>query len=119
MKFGIAFANAGLFSDGPAAAACARAIEGAGFESVWTVEHVLVPVDYQSVYPYAPSGRMPGGGEVDIRCDFALICVGAVSHESGYSTSNLGEAAMMQLLPLTMGTSRRGSAKPIIGPPMM
>jgi DeoR/GlpR family transcriptional regulator of sugar metabolism len=38
---------------------------------------------------------MPGGGEVDIRCDFALICVGAVSQESGYSTSNLGEAAMM------------------------
>jgi DeoR family transcriptional regulator, fructose operon transcriptional repressor len=38
---------------------------------------------------------MPGGREVDIRCDIALICVGAVAHESGYSTSNLGEAAMM------------------------
>lgn len=38
---------------------------------------------------------MPSRGEVDIRCDIALICVGAVSHESGYSTSNLGEAAMM------------------------
>jgi DeoR family transcriptional regulator, fructose operon transcriptional repressor len=36
-----------------------------------------------------------GSGEVDIRCDFALICVGAVSVENGYSTSNLGEAAMM------------------------
>ena len=66
MKFGIAFANAGLFSDGPTAAACAQAIEGAGFESVWTVEHVLVPVDYESVYPYAKGGKMPGGGEVDI-----------------------------------------------------
>lgn len=38
---------------------------------------------------------LPGGREIDIRCDFALICVGAVAHESGYSTSNLGEAAMM------------------------
>jgi DeoR/GlpR family transcriptional regulator of sugar metabolism len=38
---------------------------------------------------------MPGGREVDIQCDIAVICVGAVSHESGYSTSNLGEAAMM------------------------
>lgn len=37
----------------------------------------------------------PGGGEVDIRCDFALICVGAVAIESGYSISNLGEAVMM------------------------
>jgi DeoR/GlpR family transcriptional regulator of sugar metabolism len=35
------------------------------------------------------------GGEVDIRCDLALIAVGAVSAEGGYSTSNLGEAAMM------------------------
>ena len=35
-----------------------------------------------------------GGGEVDIRCDFALVAVGAVD-ESGYSTTNLGDAAMM------------------------
>jgi DeoR family transcriptional regulator, fructose operon transcriptional repressor len=38
---------------------------------------------------------MAGRLDVDIRCDLALICVGAVSQESGYSTSNLGEAAMM------------------------
>ncbi|WP_226532167.1 DeoR/GlpR family DNA-binding transcription regulator [Microbacterium paraoxydans] len=36
----------------------------------------------------------PGGPEVDIRCDLALIAVGAVD-EAGYSTSNLGDAAMM------------------------
>ena len=36
----------------------------------------------------------PGGADVDIRCDLALIAVGAVD-ESGYSTSNLGDAAMM------------------------
>ncbi len=35
------------------------------------------------------------GGDIDIRCDLAMICVGAVAHDSGYSTSNLGEAAMM------------------------
>jgi DeoR/GlpR family transcriptional regulator of sugar metabolism len=38
---------------------------------------------------------MAGGGDVNIRCDIALICVGAVSQDSGYTTSNLGEAAMM------------------------
>ncbi|MDN3312042.1 DeoR/GlpR family DNA-binding transcription regulator [Microbacterium oryzae] len=32
--------------------------------------------------------------DVDIRCDLALIAVGAV-HESGYSTTNLGDATMM------------------------
>lgn len=36
----------------------------------------------------------PGGPEVDIRCDLALIAVGAVD-EAGYSASNLGDAAMM------------------------
>ena len=35
-----------------------------------------------------------GGDEVDIQCDIALIAVGAVS-ETGYSTSNLGDASMM------------------------
>lgn len=36
-----------------------------------------------------------GSAEMDIRCDLALIAVGAVSSTSGYSTSNLGDAAMM------------------------
>ncbi|MBB2976943.1 DeoR family fructose operon transcriptional repressor [Microbacterium endophyticum] len=35
-----------------------------------------------------------GGPEVDIRCDLALVAVGAID-ESGFSTSNLGDAAMM------------------------
>lgn len=35
-----------------------------------------------------------GGPEVDIRFDLALIAVGAVA-ESGYSTTNLGDAGMM------------------------
>lgn len=38
---------------------------------------------------------MAGRPEVDIRVDLALVCVGAVSQDTGYSTSNLGEAAMM------------------------
>jgi DeoR/GlpR family transcriptional regulator of sugar metabolism len=36
------------------------------------------------------------GNEVDIQCDLALIGVGAVAAGAGYSTSNLGEAAMMR-----------------------
>lgn len=40
--------------------------------------------------------RVAGGFELDLRCDLALIGVGAVSVDAGYSTSNLGEAAMMR-----------------------
>jgi DeoR family fructose operon transcriptional repressor len=42
------------------------------------------------------SFRANGGAELDISCDLALIGVGAVSADAGYTTSNLAEAAMMQ-----------------------
>lgn len=41
----------------------ARGAEQAGFESLWTVEHVVVPQGYESAYPYNRSGRMAGGAE--------------------------------------------------------
>jgi probable F420-dependent oxidoreductase len=66
MKFGIAFANIGPFAHGPAAAEMAVAAEEAGFESLWTVEHVVVPSGYRSEYPYDASGKMPGGEDFDI-----------------------------------------------------
>ena len=53
------FANVGAFATAEGARAMGRAAEGAGFESVWPVEHVLVPQGYESEYPYDPSGRMP------------------------------------------------------------
>jgi len=34
-------------------------VEELGFESIWPVEHVVMPADYASRYPYDPSGRMP------------------------------------------------------------
>jgi len=44
----------------------ARAAEAAGFESLLTVEHVVWPTEYTSVYPYSPSGRLPGGPDTDL-----------------------------------------------------
>ena len=37
----------------------ARHAEACGFESVVLVEHAVVVSDYESVYPYAKSGKMP------------------------------------------------------------
>lgn len=42
------------------------AAEAAGFESVWTVEHVLYPEGYESTYPYSPTGKMPGTADSPI-----------------------------------------------------
>jgi probable F420-dependent oxidoreductase len=66
MKFGIAFANTGPFVTPEGATAIAQAAEQSGFESVWTVEHVVVPREYASTYPYSSDGKMPGGSDFDI-----------------------------------------------------
>jgi probable F420-dependent oxidoreductase len=66
MEFGLAFTNTGPFAEPAGAAEFARAAEEAGFDSLWTVEHVVVPSNYQSAYPYDPSGKMPGGEDFDI-----------------------------------------------------
>jgi probable F420-dependent oxidoreductase len=66
MKFGIAFANVGPFGLPEHALHLARTAEACGFESLWTVEHVVVPAGYQSRYPYGASGRMPGPEDASI-----------------------------------------------------
>ena len=63
MKFGVMFANTGFGSSPDGAVALARAAEAGGFETLWTVEHVVVPSGYESAYPYDASGKMAGGAE--------------------------------------------------------
>jgi probable F420-dependent oxidoreductase len=60
MKFGVMFANVGPMGRAEGAIGIAQAAEAAGIESLWTVEHTVVPAGYKSAYPYSPSGRMPG-----------------------------------------------------------
>ena len=79
MKFGIMFANTGQAAvDGRVAAGLARAAEKAGFESIWTVEHVVVPSGYASTYPYDESGKM-GGGQEDFDITDPLIWLSYVA----------------------------------------
>lgn len=66
MKFGVAFTNAGPLAYPEPFAALVRAAEECGFDSVWTVEHVVVPVGYKSRYPYSSDGRMPGPDNVPL-----------------------------------------------------
>lgn len=82
MKIGIAFANTGELGTGDGAAALAVACEAHGVDSVWTVEHVVVPAGYESEYPYSSTGRMPGGEDSPIPDPFTwLTWVGAHSRE--------------------------------------
>jgi len=60
MKFGLFFANAGPFTQRETFEALVRKSDEVGFESIWAVEHVVIPAGYESEYPYAKSGRIPG-----------------------------------------------------------
>jgi len=37
----------------------ARALEDAGFESLWVPEHVALPTELPSTYPYTETGQPP------------------------------------------------------------
>jgi probable F420-dependent oxidoreductase len=65
MKLGIIFANSGRFSQPELFAALARECEAMGFESIWTVEHVVIPQPHMP-YPGSRDGQMPGGDQVPI-----------------------------------------------------
>jgi probable F420-dependent oxidoreductase len=66
MKFGVMFSNVGPMGTPDFLPDFARMNEAAGIESLWTVEHVVVPQGYQSQYPYSRDGRMPGPEESPI-----------------------------------------------------
>lgn len=66
MEFGISGANVGPFASAEGARVMATAAEAAGFDSIWTFEHVVVPAGYQSTYPYSASGRAPMLEQADL-----------------------------------------------------
>ncbi|MGH7000565.1 MAG: LLM class F420-dependent oxidoreductase [Stellaceae bacterium] len=45
-------------------AANIRKAEECGFESAWIGEHLILPVNYTSKYPYSPDGRFPAPPDV-------------------------------------------------------
>lgn len=64
MKFGLMYANAGPFAFPHMLTHLAQTAERTGVESMWTVEHVVIPVGYQSTYPYDPSGKIPAPDQI-------------------------------------------------------
>ena len=61
MKFGVRYCNTARYTKPENAVELVQAAEAAGFESAWTVDHVVVPEGYQSAYPYTDDGKMAGG----------------------------------------------------------
>ena len=78
MQFGLVFANVGpVGTDGEGLTKFVQHAEEMGFDSLWAVEHVVVPAGYQSQYPYSPTGRMPGTEDSDMPDPLAWLTYAA------------------------------------------
>lgn len=64
------------------------------FRGLYVFGGAVHPSDQKTIGPVAFQ-TVGGGAEMDVQCDLVLLGVGAVSPQTGYSTSNLEEAAMM------------------------
>ncbi len=65
MKIGLIPVNVGVQSI-EKMLALAELAEERGVDSLWTFEHVVVPEDYQSKYPYSPDGKMGVAPETNL-----------------------------------------------------
>lgn len=66
MKFGLLYVNASELGTPENAKRVAISAEQAGFESLWAIEHIVVPTGYETAYPYSDSGRMPIGEDASL-----------------------------------------------------
>jgi probable F420-dependent oxidoreductase len=76
----------------------AQTCESVGIESVWTFEHAIVPVDYQSKYPYSADGKMavtPETNFVD-----PLIALAAIANATSTLRLGTGVNILSQANPL-------------------
>jgi probable F420-dependent oxidoreductase len=53
--------------------AVGREAEERGFESIWVAEHVVLFDEYDSAYPYDPSGRFPTDGDAGLLEPFTAL----------------------------------------------
>lgn len=63
------------------------------YRNLYVFGGTVRPNDYSTVGPIVFGAS---GHEVDVRCELALIAVGGLTTDGGYSTSNLAEATMMR-----------------------
>ena len=91
MRFGIIPpVRSGVTADPEWMTSFARHAEACGFESVVLVEHAVVVSDYQSIYPYASSGKMPLPDDCRIPDPLDLMAfLAAVTDRIGLATGVL------------------------------
>jgi probable F420-dependent oxidoreductase len=99
MKIGIIPVNIGVKSV-EQMVGLAQLAESLNYESVWTFEHVMVPINYDSKYPYSANGKM--GGEPDANFVDPLIALSAVAASTKKIRLGTGVNIVSQANPLLL-----------------
>ena len=59
MEFGCVFPNRGPMATPANLGRVAEKAEALGYDTVWFSDHIVIPTEVKSFYPYEPSGKMP------------------------------------------------------------
>ena len=116
MKIGLIPVNVGV-PNGEAVVGMAELAERVGFESVWTFEHTMVPIDYASKYPYAPSGKM--GAEPETVFVDPLIALAAVAARTRTLRLGTGVNILSQVNPLYFAKQAASTTALPAGTPLL
>ena len=83
MKFGIRIPppQMGPVADPDFVVRYSQLVESFGFESLWTIDHVLMCVEYDSTYPYKTTGRTPIPADEDMPDPLILMMLIAAATE--------------------------------------
>ena len=99
MKIGLIPVNIGVES-AEQMIGLAQLAEASGYESVWTFEHVIVPLDYDSKYPYNDSGKM--GADPETNLIDPLIALTAIAANTKTLRLGTGVNILSQVNPLLL-----------------
>jgi probable F420-dependent oxidoreductase len=99
MKIGLIPVNIGVDSAADMIGLAQHA-ESLGYESVWTFEHVIVPLEYASKYPYNTSGKMGAAPETNFIDP--LIALTAIATHTTTLRLGTGVNILSQTNPLTV-----------------
>lgn len=77
MKFGIHLPNFSILDGREPTLTVARQAEQSGFDSLWVSDHVVLPSQIESRYPYSRTGAFPMGGETNFVDPLIALAVAA------------------------------------------
>jgi len=89
MRIGFALGNIGPIGDAESISSIAKRAESLGYQSLWTVERLLWPVNPQTPYPVTPDGHLPEAYKHILDPLDTLTFAAGITHKIALGTSVL------------------------------